>query len=40
MGDKDLGWALKNGDLDKVKETIEVNVRIQLFDLFHTRIFF
>jgi len=26
MGTKDLGWALKNGDLDKVKEVIGTDV--------------
>ena len=24
--DKNLGWALKNGDLDRVKEQIEADV--------------
>ena len=28
MSDKDLGWALKNGDIDKVKEIIESNVSL------------
>ena len=26
MSDKNLGWALKNGDLDRVKEIIEADV--------------
>ena len=26
--DKNLGWALKNGDLDRVKELIEADVSL------------
>ena len=34
MSDKELGWALKNGDIDKVKEIIESNVSLdQIVDL-------
>ena len=29
--DKNLGWALKNGDLDRVKELIESNVCLYKF---------
>ena len=32
--DKNLGWALKNGDLDKVKEIIESDVSEQFQSLF------
>ena len=32
--DKNLGWALKNGDLDKVKEIIESDVSGQFQSLF------
>ena len=32
--DKNLGWALKNGDLDKVKEIIESDVSGQFQFLF------
>merc|ERR1712018_68610 len=28
MSDKELGWALKNGDIDKVKEIIESNKQL------------
>ena len=28
MSDKELGWALKNGEIDKVKEIIGSNVSV------------
>ena len=28
--DKNLGWALKNGDLDRVKEQIEADVSLKI----------
>ena len=32
MSDKNLGWALKNGDLDRVKEIIEADVSVKYLD--------
>ena len=32
MSDKNLGWALKNGDLDRVKEIIEADVSVEHLD--------
>ena len=41
MSDKELGWALKNGDIDKVKEIIESNVSLgQIVYLTYLLIFF
>ena len=32
--DKNLGWALKNGDLDRVKEQIEADVSLKITQKF------
>ena len=34
MSDKELAWALKNGEIDKVKQIIEGNVRDLLISIF------
>ena len=34
MSEKELAWALKNGEIDKVKQIIEGNVRDLLISIF------
>ena len=34
MSEKELAWALKNGEMDKVKQIIEGNVRDLLISIF------
>ena len=34
MSDKNLGWALKNGDLDRVKEIIEADVSVNYLKIY------
>ena len=38
MSDKELAWALKNGEIEKVKQIIEGNVRF--FLIFNKYIYF
>ena len=38
MSEKELAWALKNGEIDKVKQIIEGNVRDLLISIFFFQV--